>query len=201
MLGDAGLVPDSVSVGRNLEVAAHVVLTERNPKGPLDISVTSDNPDLMLLSAAPEAAGTRSVMVRVFPGLRQSAEFYIQGRADSGTATYTASAQGFASGTGNVTLGPSGFVFSAPAALSTGPESFATSTDAPAINLRVFPALLDASLNVVNRQMVAGGSPVTIDVSSSTPSVGTFATSKLVMPAGSNSEPCVFSPALKAPLL
>ena len=194
MLGDAGLVPDNVKVGRSLEVVAHVVLSERN-KGAVDITVTSDNPELILLSATPEAAGTRSVMVRVFPGLRQSAEFYIQGRADSGTATYTASAPGFAGGTGTVTLGPSGFVFSAPAALTTGPDSFATSSDAPALNLRLFPALLDASFNVVNRQLVAGGSPVTIDVKSSAPSVGAFATSKFVLPAGSNSVILPFHPA------
>src|ERR1700685_3371901 len=81
MFSETGLHPPDAAVGRNLKTTATVKLSEPAPAGGLQITLTSDNPGLLLLSPSPEKAGAPSIGVTVRPGLRESPEFYVQGLA------------------------------------------------------------------------------------------------------------------------
>ena len=114
----ATLSPGNVTVGKNLETTAQVGFNGTVPAGGLIITITSDNPSQMLLSASPTAAGSASIMLNAPFNAHTSPVFYVQGLADSGTVTYTASMPGFGSNTGTVTLAPSGFVIAGPTGLA-----------------------------------------------------------------------------------
>ncbi len=175
----------SVTVGKNLEAMAAIRLPQSAPKGGVKITITSDDPKRLLFSRSQEIAGSPSIVVNVPGSIPESADFYIQALDDSGTATYTASAPGYASGTGKITLAPSGFILAAPSLASkTGPNSFEASRDAGFINIRIVSALLDPSGNYVSKQMLAGGVSASVEVTNSNPEVGSLVTSKATFLGG-----------------
>src|SRR5205814_1314506 len=92
-----------------------VNLDTEAPSGGLLITLTSDDPSRLLLSPGPDAAGSASISVKVGAQRRVSSEFYVQGLANSGAVTYTASADGYGKATGTVTLARSGIVIAGPA--------------------------------------------------------------------------------------
>ena len=81
--------------------------------------------------------------------------YYIQGQANSGTATYTATAPGFSAGQGSITLAPLGIVIVGPGCSACTFQK----VDGPK-DLTVFTALLDANFNPVQPGTLAGGSPL-----------------------------------------
>ncbi|MDQ2949037.1 MAG: hypothetical protein M3Y27_24375, partial [Acidobacteriota bacterium] len=183
----ATLMPSNVTVGKNLETTAHVT----GAASGLQITVTSNNTSLVLLACltaapsctgtAPNGAGAASITVTVPNGQNVSPDFYVYGVADTGTATYTASASGIVPGTGTVTLAKSGFVIAGPAGI--GQPSFVPLTTSTDIN--VFGAVLDASGNFVATQAVAGNLSVNVNVTSSNTAVGTISMSPVTITGGS----------------
>jgi hypothetical protein len=115
VFGATGLVLSDVTVGQNLEAQAMVAMNAAAPAGGLVISLTSNDPSRVLLSVTPDAAGSPSITLTVSSGFRVSPAFYVQGLANSGVITYTASAPGYDSATGKVTLTESGVVIAGPA--------------------------------------------------------------------------------------
>ncbi len=194
MFGSAELKSPDITVGKNLQTTATITLPEAAPKGGLEISVTSDNPELLLLSTVPERAGSASITVRVPEGRQTSREFYVQGLADRGTATYSVNAPGFSGSTAKVTLAPAGFAMKTPAKL--GADSFST-TAGPfgRVKIYVYSVMLDPSFNFVAEQPVAGGQTLSINVTSSNNAVGILSESLITIAGGFSAATTYFQPA------
>src|ERR1017187_2457878 len=191
MFGQAsatGLVPADATVGQNLETAVTVAVNGQAPGEEVTITLTSGDPGRLLLSTTPGSAGSASIVVPLKPGFRESRTFYLQGLGKSGTVTYTARAPGFGSGTGRVTLAPSGFVVAGPSGI--GSPGFVPFTETSTIS--VYPALLDSSLNFVAVQALAGVQPVKVNVTSSNPAVGTVFPATVTVTGGSVSGETAF---------
>src|SRR5258708_18001223 len=102
------------TVGSNLETAISVRLSEPAPEPGLDIALRSSDPDKLLFSKMPDQPGTASLVVRVRPGFSQSQEFWVQGFGNPGTVSYSASATGFGTESGTVTVSPSAVLIRGP---------------------------------------------------------------------------------------
>lgn len=175
------LVPASVEVGYKLQTTAAVNLEQPSPSGGLVITLTSSDPKLVLLSATPEDAGKPSITLKVTETGLVSPEFYVQGKAKEGTATYTASAAGYQTGTARVKLAPAGMMF---ARFGVGMSGIRTTTGAAKSEISVFSVMLDAKLNPVAPQYIAGGSSATFQVTSSDAKVGKLLPPQVTIPAG-----------------
>jgi hypothetical protein len=97
-----------ISLGKFLQVQDVFTLGAPAPAGTV-VTITSNNPSQLLLSTSPTAAGTTFITVPVATG-GFGGTYYIQSFGSTGIATFTASATGFASHTGTVTLTPSGVI-------------------------------------------------------------------------------------------
>lgn len=181
----------NLTVGQGLQATAMVVPNGRVPREGLPITLTSDNPKLVLLSAVPHQAGSASIVLKVQPGSDENL-FYVQALGKSGTTTYTATAPGFSPATGKVTLGPSGIVISGP--FGVGKPYFVTTPrgDKPTVN--VHPALLDSSLKYVATQALAGGSSIKVNITSSNAATGKILNPELSISGGTRGSTTLFQP-------
>src|SRR5439155_26005195 len=75
--------------------------------GGLDVTLTSSDASKLLLSSNIATLGAGSIVVHV-PQNQSAITVYAQGLANSGTVQVTASAPGYANGSGSVSLVPSG---------------------------------------------------------------------------------------------
>ena len=189
----AGLVAVNATVGKGLETTANILLNGVAPSSGLQVSVTSNNPSQLLLSTNPSGAGSASIVLTIPAGSNSSQSFYLYGAGNSGTATYSASAPGFGTGTGTVTVAPSGFFIAGPS--GPGSPSLFTTTGAAPTTISVMSAALDSSLNIVALQPVAGGTSVTVSVTSSNNSVGTITSPSVTIASGASSATTQFRPA------
>ncbi|MBS1859724.1 MAG: hypothetical protein JST11_30410, partial [Acidobacteria bacterium] len=142
------------------------------------VTLTSNNPSLLLISATPTAAGSASIGITMLGPNAFQGTYYLQALSGSGTATYTASAPGYAPRTGTITLTPSGVILwdgSYPGNMIFGNTVIASM------------AQLDPAGNTfVQVQQLAGGmAPVSIDLSTDMPSA--TITTPVVISAGSDS--------------
>ena len=189
----SGLVPGNVTVGQNLEAATSIALNGVAPPAGLQITVTSNSPGQLLLSASPTGAGSASITLSLPSGAGRSPNFYVYGLANSGSPTYTVIAPGFGTATGTVTLGPSGILISGPYGI--GVSSFSTTTGAGPSGVNVSSALLDASGNALSTQAIGGGKSVSVNITSSSPGIGTVIPSSVSIAAGSSTGITQFQPA------
>jgi len=105
-----GLVmSDQVAIGRNLQLRGVLSLGAAAPFGGLHVTLSSDDPNRLLLSASPTEIGSKSISVTV-PANGAWSPFYLQALESSGSVTYKATAPGYRSGTSTVILTPSGVV-------------------------------------------------------------------------------------------
>jgi trimeric autotransporter adhesin len=190
-------VPASFTVGKNLEVPGQIQL-KGTITSPLTITISSDNPNVKISSAANTAgisAGATTQVLCPFGKCQSiSTVFYVQASAETGTANLTASAPGFTQTVALVTMSKSGFIIGSPAGL--GSDFYQLSTSPTTIT--VFPTRLDASLTPIETQALAGGLTATVAVSSSDPGAGTIASSPLTFATaadGSSSANFSFVPA------
>jgi len=181
----------NATVGKNLEIAANVGIEGSTSGQELEIKLTSSDPKKLLLSTNPEKAGSPSITV-TSRGSWQSPEFYVQGLVDSGSATYTASAPGYASADATVTLAPSAFVIALKSRV--GLPGFQTTTGASPTELNVFSVLLDQAHKYVSPQALAGGMTAKVKLTSSNASVGAAQDSELTMLGGYNRIVTAFQP-------
>jgi len=191
MFAAGRVVPANVTVGQNLQTTASIMLTEATSDA-MEITVTSGDPTQLLLSTAPNRAGSASIVVKLNAHQRGVPEFYVQGFGKSGTVTYTATAPGYESGTGTVTFAPSGFVIKGRSRL--GMPKFITTTGAQKTKIVVFSAILDSSMKFVAEQEVAAGHSATLEVLSSNPKAGALAASRLTIAGGESSASTEFQP-------
>lgn len=179
------LLTGDVAVGNFLQYEASFVLPGRTPSSPaIDVILQSNSPSLKLAKQATDA-GSSSITITV-PAGQNSAIYYLQAFASSGSATYTGSAPGYAPPTARVYFGPSGVTIfgTSPVSLAGGPKP-----------MTVLTALLDSSTMYPLESMpVAGGiTPVVAGLSSSNPSVGTVPATVTILP-GNDSASVNFTP-------
>src|SRR5258708_3865634 len=102
------------NVGSNLETAISVRLSEPAPEPGLDIALRSSDPAKLLFSKMPDQPGALSLVVRVRPGSSEGRNSGFQGSAGPGPFGSTASAAGFVTENGTVTVSPSAVVIRGP---------------------------------------------------------------------------------------
>lgn len=175
----------NLTVGRNLEMAAHVTVVGAAVDQDVHLTIKSSNPNMLLLTMNPEEAGTPSIKMTIPRGANSSQAFFVQGLKESGKATYEASAPEFGVAKGTVTLAPSGIVIKT--SLGFGkPFPPLTATSHPS-KITVCTALLSSSREFVELQSVAGGLSVSVNLNSSNPQVGIVKPSTVKINGGTDS--------------
>lgn len=124
-------VTDQVSIGRDLQLGGSLSLGEPAPDSGLVVTLTSANPELLVLSAAPTEQGAGRLELKIPPGAAHGT-YYLQALGGAGTIRYTATAPGFRSRTGTVTLTPSGVMIT-PASYGPPDEGEFLQPDAPVL--------------------------------------------------------------------
>jgi hypothetical protein len=188
---EGGMTADTVTVGQNLQTTAAINLSAAVPSGGLVMTLTSNDPAKLLLSATAGTAGSASITLNLQAGRTRTQDFYVHGLGNSGTASYRATAAGFTALTAAVNLRPSGFVISGPFGLG---ADFYTTPGAANADLMILPAVLDASRNYVGQQPVRAGLTVSVPVTSSNTAVGTITASPVVLTGNSTSALTRFNP-------
>jgi hypothetical protein len=191
LLAAAGITAPNVTVGRNLEMYTSVRLSQPAAEPGVQLTLTSDDPSRLLLSAAPDKSGSATLSLTVRPHLSETPEFWVQGLADSGEATYTISAAGLESAKGTVTLAPSAILILGPSRVPVYP----TTPRGSAIRVTILSAALDSSGKVVGEQSVAGGSQLEVALANSNPSVGALGAPELILEGGTSTTRTSFQPA------
>jgi len=186
-------VSEDLFIGKNLEAGGSMSLGEAAPADGVVVTLTCNNPDRMLLSPTATDKGSGSLKIKVPPGGIHGT-YYMQALDGSGPVTYTASAPGYRTRTAKVTLTASGVVVA-------GPLSFTRAGGSPGFVARlssgqqtpilVYTAYLDPvthrSADVTVQPLRAGVS-LTINITSSDPSVGTVAAPVTINTASDTAE-------------
>jgi len=165
-------------------------LAEAAPQAGVRIVLTSDDPKRILLSDSLEKAGSASVTLTVRPRAFDSPEFCVQGLADHGTVTYTATAEGVGTATGTVTLAPSAIVIFGPFKA----PSFPTTPRSDPFKVSIVAVALDSEMKILEEQQIAGGSTVEVSIGNSASEAGTVGASKLTLAGGTTSAATYFKP-------
>jgi hypothetical protein len=154
-------------IGNFLEGQATLTLSAPAPSGGLAVTLTS-NSSLLRLSKNATDAGAASIVV-IVPQGATAATYYVYSQGSTGTATYSASAPGYAStGDDTVTFAPSGIVLypKDSSSLSVGGTS----------GFYVYTAQLstDGSNSPVTPQSLAGSATLNVSLTNSNPAAGTL---------------------------
>jgi hypothetical protein len=177
LFGAATIALPDTTVGNGLEVSGKIQLDDPAPDEGLQVTLRSGDPKLLQISSAPDKPGAASTVIKVRAGNWQG-EFWLQGRANSGTVTYTAEAPGRLTGTGTVTLSPSGIVIWGPFRAA----KFPTTTGGLPSKITFIAARLDSYRQFAEQQSVAAD--LRLEVSNSNPAAGRLADSQAIIPAG-----------------
>jgi hypothetical protein len=161
------------TTGVNLEASGDYVYLTTAPTSPISVTVTSSDPTKATISTSPTAVGTTSV---TFANVTTTSvgSVYLQGKG-LGTATLTASATGYTSATNMVTVDASGFGYYPYVGTN---YSFTTTTFSQPTGLTYGTFVLDpTSFAFINYGLPLnpGAAPVSLDLASSSSSVGTIA--------------------------
>ena len=179
---------DGITVGQNGEEQGTVIIGQQAGAGGQAVTLTSNNPSQLLLSATASGAGSASITVTI-PAGSNNTTFFIQVTGSIGNVTYTASAAGFANKTATITQVPSGLVVFSPLQL---PFYSTTVAAGPASFIVAFAQLnADGSFNAM--EQVAGGSSATANLTSSNTGVATIS-SPVIIAGGSMSNTATFTP-------
>ena len=191
---------NSLSLGKDQEATAIGSLDITSPT-PLTVTIASSDPSKVLLvptalDAAGTTVGTASFTATIAPGKGRIGDFgfpgfWVQVLGSSGTATVTVSATGYQTGTGVITMTPSGFQLNGPGGAGVDFSSTLGTTTPLTANM----VQLDGAGNVLSTSgVLRGGISASVPVISGTTSVGTV-TSPAVVPAGASSSAAVtFTP-------
>jgi hypothetical protein len=190
--GAIKLIPGAANIGRDLQTAVTVALSEPTPAD-LKLTLTSGDPSRLLLSPRPDVAGTPSITITVKTRFRESPEFWLHALRDSGVVNYTASADQVESASGAVTLSPSGVIMIGPMG-ENAPVLMTTPRGWPA-KIKFQSARLDESLNMAELQYVRGGYVLKFGATSSDTAVGKITPGELEIEGASDTVVAQFSPA------
>jgi hypothetical protein len=184
----------SPTVGMNLQQSGAVSLGAPAPAGGVTVTLTSADPSRVLLSTTQTGAGNGSITLPVNAGNSGTNSYFVQGLADSGTVTLTASAPGYTNSSGIVTLTPSGFIINTPSAIST--TTFSGNSNVQITSARLSPGTLNFA---DNQQLRGGATPVDVVVTATDqtggPGVGAITVSPLTFNGGVGAVTTAFNPA------
>jgi len=110
---------ENVFIGQNLQIGGAVSLGTFAGKGGVQVTLTSDHPEKLLLSASETEKGSGTITVTV-PENAVTVRYFLQALDGSGTVTYTGTATGYRSRMATVALTPSGVVMVGPLTLPEG---------------------------------------------------------------------------------
>lgn len=176
---------NNVNVGEHLQTAISVSL-QSTPPGPVDVTITTDDPTVAIMSDNATTVGTNSI---TFSGVTGTfvGTITIQGLSQ-GVATLTATAAGYNTDTSTVTVTPSGFIINSPGSFST--TSFSNNT-----NVQIRPYRLNpTTLAIQQIQAVRAGLSVDVPVTSSDTNVGVITTSPVNFAANVSAVNTSFDP-------
>ena len=175
------IVDNAVTVGKNLQEVANIVLL--TPAGPSGVQFTvvsnppSSGPNNLNLAAASTDAGAGTIIVTI-PAGGNSAQFFVQALADSGSGTYTVSSPGMTSVTGTATFAKSGFVIQL-AAPSQSLASLTTTATVTAVRLT-------GTNSPSSPQALAGPLSLDVSVQSGNSGVATVPATVTIQPGFNN---------------
>jgi hypothetical protein len=177
----------NATVGANLEVQIGITFTPP-PTSPITLTITSASPGAVLLGGA-ATPGSGQIQTTIEAGT-STVGTYVQAQTNSGKVMVTASAPGYTSGVGTVTLANSGFV------VSGGPNGIGGTVntfEGVQPPLTVFAARLDSTGLFVEKEGVTGGSTFNVPIASSMTTVGTVSPNLLSFTGGTSSLPVTFT--------
>jgi hypothetical protein len=182
------------TVGKDLQTSTYVSLGTAAPTGGVALTVSVADPTKALLSTSATSVGSSSLTFNLAAGSSNTPSFYIQALAGSGTVQYTATASGYNSKTGTITLRPSGVMVSTCVVCG---STINTTTFSSNSNVYVFLGRLNpATLNYEASQALRPGvGSVSVNVTSSDPTVGTLTLSPVTLNANQSSVLTAFDPA------
>ena len=154
------LTADQTPIGKDLEIQGSVILSQAAPTSGLTVTLTSNNASALLLAANATDAGQSSIQVTV-PAGSTTATYYVQALSGTGTATYRASASGYADGNGTIQLTPSGVVLS-----STFDLPFLSASTGGTVDMKVNLAQLNTDGTFSQAQQLRGGFTLNVTVNS-----------------------------------
>jgi len=171
-------------VGNNLISNGSIGLGASPPASEM-LTITSSDPTHFLLTTDPTKVGAASITLQLTGGSSSVPAYYVEGQNYSGTtaitATLTASATGYTTGTVTVSLYPTGLTYFS-SSLST------TTFTAPSV-LTIYAVVLNpGTLTYYTYGYNVGPqapAAIPVSVTSSTPSVGTLTGSPASIPVGS----------------
>jgi PKD domain-containing protein/K319-like protein len=182
---------DGDTIGQNLQDEGAIGLGQV-PFGNVPVTLTSNNPSLLLLSATPTGTGSASITVTVPAGTLRGS-YYLRAIGNSGTATYTATAPGYASRTATVTLAPSGIVLASPYGLGFTAFPFSIAVANGPTPFTIYTAQLNSDNSFGAYQELAGGTSISVSLSSSNAGAGTIS-SPVTIAGGTSSATATFTP-------
>ncbi len=162
-----------------------------SPSTPTKITITSADPTVATLSLAQGTVGTASVS---FNNVTSSGVgyVYVQGQKQ-GTVTVSISAPGYTTGTGIMTVDPSGFSY-----YPYYSSNFSTTTYSDPTGLTIYTTTIDPTSGnayTYGQPLNPGLADINVPVTSSSNSVGTIVTSPVVFHAQDTQESFQFKPA------
>lgn len=187
-----GITVGNVVTGVNMENPLVGITLSVAPTSPVNVTVTSNNGAIAVVSSSATVAGTVAggVSSYTFTNVTTTnvGTIWIQGQS-LGSTTITVSAAGYTSGIGLATVDPSGFV------LQTG--NFATTHTSSATTIPIYAAVLTPStLNYLGSAQLNPGISVSVPFSSTNLGIGTISPSPSIpFNGGDASENATFTPA------
>jgi hypothetical protein len=178
----------NLTIGKDLQAGTAGSLGAAAPAGGVEVTITSGDPTLVLLSTSATVAGSASITRTVPAGATSIPSFFVQALGGVGSVQLTASAPGYNAGTATITLNPSGFIISSP-------SSITTTTASPNTNIVIASARLNpVTLGFVASQALRGGLTANVPVTSSNTSVGVITVSPVVFNGGDSQVSTAFDP-------
>ena len=184
----SAIAPSAVTTGIGLENYTYLYLPV-SPPNPVTVTVTTNGPAVATLSSNATTVGTTTL---TFTNVTSSyvGTIYVQGQS-IGTTTYTVSAPGYTTGSGSLTVDPSGFTFYYDGA------GFSTTSFSSPTAIAAYACILNpTSLTVLaaNYPLNPGSAAVSVPITSGTTSVGTITTSPLMFTANNSQAQTNFQP-------
>jgi hypothetical protein len=185
----ASINVNDIAVGDDLQGDLTGTLGAPAPAGGVTVTITSLDPTRVLVSTTETVPGSASVVVQVTAGTVAIPRFFVQGLADSGSASLQITAPGFLTDTSTVSLTPSGFRFVGTTADFTT-TTFSSNTTLQIGSVRLVPT----TLAFASQQALRAGLDVSVEVTSSDHAVGVVTTSPVPFTGGQFSVLTAFDP-------
>jgi trimeric autotransporter adhesin len=183
-------------VGQNLEQLVTLNLGSPAPASGLQVTLSSNNTGSLAFSSTATGAGTSGLTLTI-PATQFTTTFYVYGLNSLGTVNITASASGYTSGSGSISLAPSGIVIDPSFNVQGIP--FSVSLAGGTVSIPVQTAVLNPSSSAfANTQSLAGGLTVSVSLTNSNNTAGTIV-SPLTITGGSSGGNLQFTPVTAGP--